>query len=286
MLNSIVKTYLNKLDSNLTCNNVVTNLVLSYAVLQQVKYMNTNCSSELIDFASEIADAVGEVHRKYYRHLESVEIKDDKSPVTLADQESEQVVRDLITKRFPEHGVIGEEYPNYQQDAEYVWIVDPIDCTKLFVSGKPTFGLLLALAFKGEFILGVIDITMLNERWIGANGYGTYFNGLTAKTRKCSQLNQAVFARQGYTQYTKGRDHYIDNISQQVQMVNWGIAPHDYGLVASGYIDLIVDAGPKLHDFAPLDPIIRNAGGRVCDWEGNDLNIHSSDKILFQVILF
>ena len=238
------------------------------------------CPQEFVAFAHKIADGVGEVHRRYFRKAVRMQIKVDASPVTNVDQESEQVMRDMVHKRFPGHGIIGEEFADHQRDAEYVWVIDPIDGTRQFISGKPLFALLLALAHKGEFILGVIDQAILKERWLGADGHGTLYNGSPAHTRRCPSLSRAVLSRPGYDEYTEGRNDVIDRVSAQAQWVEWGITPYDYGLIASGYMDAMINSGPKLWDLAPIDPIIRNAGGKAVDWHGKPLNLESPDHVI------
>ena len=238
------------------------------------------CPKEFIDIAHQAADAVAKVHRRYFRNDVEIEIKPDNSPVTEADKESEKVFREVIQQHFPTHGILGEEFPAHLPDAEYKWIVDPIDGTDLFISGNPLFALLIGLAHEDQFILGLIDHAITGERWLGADGHGAFLNQKRINTRKCSSLSKARLQRPGMTRYTRGRDEQINNISEAAQMVIWGNAPYDYGLLAAGYTDIIVNSGPKLHDLAPLDPIIRNAGGAIVDWNGNSLNIDSPDHIL------
>ena len=233
-----------------------------------------------IVFANQIADEIGDIHRKYYRQPVSTDYKEDSSPVTQVDKESEVWLRERVMKRFPDHGILGEEYPAYQPDAEFVWIIDPVDGTKYFITGHPMFALLLGLAHKGKFILGVIDQAISHERWTGADGYGSFLNGQLITTRKCPQLNKAILARPGYEWHTKGRDYNIDTLWKAVHWSQWGVSPYDYGLLAAGHIDVIINAGPLVHDFAALDPIIRNAGGLMTDWYGNPLNIHSPKHIV------
>lgn len=242
--------------------------------------MPANQMQQFITFAHEVADAVGQIHRQYFRQPITTEYKADSSPVTQADQESERCVRDMVMKRFPDHGILGEEYPAHQPDADYVWITDPIDGTKYFMTGHPLFALLLGLAYKGEFVLGIIDQPISGERWTGADGIGSFLNGEKINTRPCPALNKAIIARPGYEWHTEGRDHYIDNIWKASHWAQWGVAPYDYGLLASGHIDLIINAGPLVHDYAALDPIIRNAGGIITDWHGQRLHINSPNHVV------
>lgn len=237
-------------------------------------------TEELVKFAHQVADTVGDVHRKYYRQPVSTEYKDDSSPVTQADKEAETVVREMIMQRFPEHGILGEEYPAHQPEAEFLWVIDPVDGTKYFMTGHPMFALLLGLAYQGKFVLGVIDQAITRERWIGADGIGSYLNGDVINTRKCSAISKAIMARPGYEWHTEGRDHYIDKLWKASHWAQWGVAPYDYGLLSAGHIDVVINAGPVIHDFAALDPIIRNAGGAITDWYGNALTVDSPNHIV------
>jgi len=234
----------------------------------------------LVGFSHKIADAVGEVHRKYFRQPVTTEYKEDSSPVTQADKESETLMRDMVMKKFPAHGILGEEFPPYQADAEFVWIIDPVDGTKYFMTGHPTFALLLGLAYQGEFILGVIDQAISQERWVGADNHGSFLNGEPVTTRKCPSLGKAILARPGFEWHTEGRDHYIDKLWKTAHWSQWGVAPYDYGLLAAGHLDVVINAGPVIHDFAALGPIINNAGGLITDWNGNKLNINSPNHII------
>ena len=127
--------------------------------------------------AAELADAAGAAIRPYFRTKLAVDDKADLSPVTAADRAAEAAMRRLIEGRFPEHGIIGEEYGSKRADAEFVWVLDPIDGTKSFISGVPLFGTLIALAQHSRPILGIIDQPISRERWIGAVGHATTFNG-------------------------------------------------------------------------------------------------------------
>lgn len=216
---------------------------------------NQNEMQGYMEFANQVADAVGKVHQKYFRQPLSTEYKADTSPVTQADQESEQCVREMVMQRYPDHGILGEEFPAHQPEADYLWITDPIDGTKYFMTGHPMFALLLGLAYKGEFILGLINQPITGERWIGADGMGSFLNGKSIHTRTCAALDKAIIARPGFEWHTEGRDHYIDKIWKACHWAQWGVAPYDYGLLAAGHLDIVINAGPLVHDYAALDPL-------------------------------
>ncbi|CAK9142047.1 unnamed protein product [Ilex paraguariensis] len=152
--------------------------------------------SELERFAevgNELADAAGEVIRKYFRKSFDIVDKEDLSPVTIADQAAEESMVSIIQKSFPSHAIYGEEngWRCEEKFAEYVWVLDPIDGTKSFITGKPLFGTLIALLHKGKLILGIIDQPVLRERWIGISGRRTTLNGQEVATRNCAKLSQA-----------------------------------------------------------------------------------------------
>ena len=139
---------------------------------------------ELVAFAAKLADATGPVLRKHFRAGGAVEAKADGSPVTVADYEAEQALRRRIARTYPAHGICGEEFGTERGDAEYLWVLDPIDGTRSFVTGKPVFTTLIALLHRGAPVLGVIDQPITRERWVGARGQAT-LNGRKLRVRAC-----------------------------------------------------------------------------------------------------
>jgi inositol-phosphate phosphatase/L-galactose 1-phosphate phosphatase/histidinol-phosphatase len=241
---------------------------------------SSRCPHEFIMLAFRIADAVGRIHRRHFRQHVSIEIKQDGTPVTPVDREAERIVREMIAEVFPDHGVIGEEFPAHRPRAEYTWVVDPLDGTQLYIMGRPLFGLLLALAHNDRFILGMVDHAVMGERWIGVDGHGTYYNDVLVKTRRCAGLASAAIVRSGRNDNEYGSNKAIDAVAGASRWVQWGVTPYDYELVASGYLDMVIAVGPKLHDLAPLDPLIRNAGGVVTDWQGRAVNMKSEGSLI------
>ena len=142
--------------------------------------------------ALELADAAGDVIRPYFRKPLAVDDKADLTPVTIADHSAERAMRGLIEQRFPEHGIIGEEYGPLRDGAEYVWTLDPIDGTRSFISGVPLFGTLIALTRRGHPVLGIIDQPISRERWVGAAGRSTTLNGRVVHCRPCPGLAAAT----------------------------------------------------------------------------------------------
>lgn len=231
-------------------------------------------------FAAELADASGQIARRYYRAGVSVDTKADDSPVTQADREAEACLREMITARFPDHGIIGEEFGSGGTDREFVWILDPIDGTKAFITGRPTFGTLIGLLHHGVPILGVIDHPALHERWIGAAGLPTRFQGAPVRTRPCADLADAILANTAPEMFTGDRQPAFERLRQAVKLPIYGGDCHNYGLLASGYIDVAVDATMAIYDFLPLVPVVNGAGGAITDWQGNAMSLDSDDRVI------
>ncbi len=154
--------------------------------------MRPACDPELIAFANRLADAGGEVIRRFFRRPIEVDRKIDESPVTVADREAERAMRTLIEAAFPDHGIVGEEFGETRAGAELVWVLDPIDGTRSFIAGQPLFGTLIALVRDGTPVLGVIDAPIMGERWIGAAGRPSTLNEAPIRVRPCPNLEHAV----------------------------------------------------------------------------------------------
>jgi inositol-phosphate phosphatase/L-galactose 1-phosphate phosphatase/histidinol-phosphatase len=239
-----------------------------------------DCPLELVQFAHRLADVAGAIHRRHFRKPVAVETKPDGSPVTAVDRGAEGVIRELIERCYPGHGIGGEEYGSVREDAEFVWHIDPLDGTKLFLSGVPLFGILIALSRAGRFILGLVDQPVLRERWSGADGHGSAFNGRPVRTRPCPAFAQAAVCTGGPDGHAAPFDAVVAGAVKGARWVRYGAECYDYGLVASGFMDVYLDAGLHLHDFASLEAMVRNAGGRVTDWQGNPLTTASDGRVL------
>ncbi|HEX2114257.1 MAG TPA: inositol monophosphatase family protein, partial [Alphaproteobacteria bacterium] len=151
----------------------------------------TNSLEPYIDLAQRLADVSGDIARRYFRTRFAVDDKEDRSPVTIADREAETAMRALIARTFPQHGIIGEEHGREREGASHVWVLDPIDGTKSFITGRPLFGSLVALCRDGRPIVGIIDCPALRERWVGAVGRPTTHLGKPVRTRACERLDLA-----------------------------------------------------------------------------------------------
>ena len=238
--------------------------------------MNTDFTT----FASELADAARTVTLRHFRQPLDVEHKTDASPVTIADREAEQLLRQRILRRFPNQGLYGEEYGRHGLEQRHRWVIDPIDGTKSFICGVPTFGTLIALLDGSEPIVGVIDMPALDERWIGAAGRPTLFDGEICRTRGCiDPADAALFATS--PEMFQGEDaQRFERLVRKVRLRRFGGDCHAYGLLAAGFIDLVVEADLKPYDFMALIPVIRGAGGVISDWQGRPLELESDGRVL------
>ncbi|CAF2250126.1 unnamed protein product [Brassica napus] len=241
--------------------------------------LSEDSSSELIAtdldrfaaVANELADASGEVIRKYFRKKFDIVEKDDMSPVTIADQMAEEAMVSIIFHNFPSHAIYGEEkgWRCKEESSDYVWVLDPIDGTKSFITGKPVFGTLIALLYKGKPILGLIDQPILRERWIGMSGRRTKLNGKDISTRSCPKLSQAYLYTTSPHLFSGEAVKAFARVRDKVKMPLYGCDCYAYALLASGFVDLVIESGLKPYDFLALVPVIEGAGGTITDWNGN-----------------
>ena len=238
---------------------------------------------ELDDFvtlAFRLADAAGEAIRPYFRQPLAVDDKADLSPVTAADRAAEQVMRSLIERRFPDHGIIGEEFGRARENAEFVWTLDPIDGTKSFISGVPLFGTLIALTRDRRPILGIIDQPISRERWVGVAGRPTTLNGAVIHCRACPALAAATLFATTPDMFKEGDAAAFARVSNAVKLTRFGADCYAYGLLAAGFIDLVLEADLKPYDFCPMVPIVEGAGGLATDWRGAPLDLASEGRAL------
>jgi inositol-phosphate phosphatase/L-galactose 1-phosphate phosphatase/histidinol-phosphatase len=233
-----------------------------------------------IDLALSLADAAGAVIRRHFRQKVAVIDKADASPVTIADRDAEAAMRRLIAARFPDHGIVGEEHGVERADAEFVWVLDPIDGTKSFISGVPLFGTLIALLHQGRPVLGVLDQPISGERWLGADGRCTRLNGSEIRSRACADLAAATVFTTTPDMF-KGTDAAaFTGIRDAAKLVRYGADCYAYGLCALGFVDAVIEAQLKPYDFCALVPIVEGAGGIVTDWQGRRPGLITDGRIL------
>ena len=229
----------------------------------------------LLSLANHLADEAGTVIHRHFRQSFDIESKADESPVTVADRDVEAALRKIIEENRPDDGILGEEYGPKETKNGLTWVLDPIDGTKSFIVGRPTFGTLIALCKDNVPVLGVIDQPIAKERWAG-DGTLTTFNGNIVKTRPCPSLKHAVA---GSTSPRQIPDLWPKLYSDCKAMV-WGGDCYSYGLMANGWMDMIVENFLAPYDYAALIPIVTGAGGWMGDWNGHGLNLVSEGRTL------
>jgi histidinol phosphatase-like enzyme (inositol monophosphatase family) len=228
-----------------------------------------------IALAHRLADAAGAAIRPWFRAGFAQEQKADLSPVTQADREAEAAIRKVLERERPDDGIIGEEYGVERPDAERVWVLDPIDGTRSFIAGRPVFGTLIALLVEGRPVLGMLDQPITGERWAGGTGHPTTLNGKLAQTRACASLGSALFATTA--PWFCGP---FDALRSAAGDTLLGGDCYNYGLLAAGHVDLVVEEGLQLYDWAALLPIVEGAGGRMTDWSGAPLSQGSDGRVI------
>ncbi|MBU6268554.1 MAG: inositol monophosphatase family protein [Sphingomonadales bacterium] len=235
-----------------------------------------------ITLAHRLAEAAREAIRPWYRSGVASERKGDASPVTLADRAAEEAMRRILKAEVARDGVIGEEFGEEPGSTSRTWVLDPIDGTSGFLAGRPIFGTLIALLVDGWPVLGVIDQPILGERWLGATGLPTTLNGTPIRTRACRELAEATIATTGPHYFSDHDGQHFMGLAAKTdhrRMVMGGDC-YNYAMLASGHIDIVCEAGLKLHDFAALVPVVEGAGGAMADWNGEPLHAGSTGHVI------
>ena len=225
---------------------------------------------EYLPLAHRLADASGAVIMRYFRQGLAVADKDHiagYSPVTAADREAETAIRALINEACPDHGILGEEHGHERPDARFIWVIDPIDGTKAFISGMPTWGTLIALQDRGTGIIGMLDQPFLGERFVG-HGEGAWLGDRRLATRQCPDLGAATLMATEPDMFTPSERAGFDALAARVRLRRFGADCYAYGMLAMGFVDLVVEASMNPWDIAALIPIVEGAGGRVTSWDG------------------
>lgn len=235
-------------------------------------------TSSLLAFAGELADIARPIAMKHFRTALDIVSKADESPVTIADRTIEAEIRARIEAHFPEHGIFGEEM-GVKEGSGPVWVIDPIDGTKSFVTGLPLFGTLIALLDEGRPVLGLIDMPALEERWTGGPE-GASLNGAPARVGTCRDLSQARFFTTSPEGFAGADLDAYTRLLAATGLRRFGGDCYSYGLLASGHCDLIAECGLQPYDYMALVPVIESAGGTVTDWNGRDLTLQSDGRVL------
>jgi inositol-phosphate phosphatase/L-galactose 1-phosphate phosphatase/histidinol-phosphatase len=235
---------------------------------------------ELLSFANLLADESEKIIKEYFRKPLLVNDKEDQSPVTIADKNTELKIRELIEKKYPNHGILGEEFEKKDTDSEYLWVIDPIDGTRSFIAGHKDFGTLIALLYNNKPIIGIINCPIHDERWVGLKGHQTTLNGKNIKTSDIKSLEKSYLCTSGLYFDNEEFRNSFKKLVNKTKYHRFGGDCYMYGMVASGLIEIVVEDTLKAHDYMALIPILKGAGGEVTDKYGKEVNINSDGSIV------
>ena len=230
--------------------------------------------------AVKIADIAANTARGYFRGQLGIEFKTDDSPVTQADKAVEAEVRAYIQHHFPDHGILGEEHGIQGAERRHMWVIDPIDGTRSFLSGHPLFGFLLAHLVDGEPVVGVIGMPALCETYVGVQNQSATLNGSAIKASEQTQLDQAiVYVNEGDKLY---RDHPVvfDRLMQVGRTRRFAYDCYPHALLAAGHVDVVVDYDLRPYDFMALSAVVEAAGGVITNWQGKALTLDSDGAVI------
>ena len=239
---------------------------------------------DFVAFVEELAAASGEALRPFFRTTLGVENKSISAgfdPVTAADRAAEAAMRTLIKRTFPEHGIVGEEFPADNPDAEYVWVLDPIDGTKSFICGMPVWGTLIALTRGGDPIYGMMHQPFIGEHFSGDGSAASYrgpAGDRALRARPCAELGEAILATTSPLLMSGGDLNAFRSVEHAVRLSRYGGDCYAYCMLAAGQVDLVIETGLKPYDVLPLIPIIEGSGGVVTTWENE--RAHAGGRII------
>jgi len=242
--------------------------------------MSNPALSVFADFATKLADQARDITQRYFRQPQDISRKSDGTPVTIADLEIEQKARLMIADRYPDHGVYGEEEGEANTDSEWLWVIDPIDGTKSFATGKRTFGCLIALLQNRRPVMGIIDMPSLDERWLGIQDQPTLYNGRICRSAATHSLEDATLNATTPDMFSPEEWRVFSRMSEMVRFRQFGADCYAYGLLACGFTDLVLEAGLGRFDYLALVPVIEGAGGCISDWQGHPLTFDSAGQAL------
>jgi len=237
-------------------------------------------TDEVLDFAQDLAGQARAMALRWFRHRPRVETKADASPVTVADRQVEEFLRAEIGRRYPDHGLLGEEFGIQDGEAPVVWSIDPIDGTRSFITGNPLWGCLLAVLHEQRPVFGIIDVPCTGERWVGVRGRGSWLNGERCRTRTGSRLQDAILQTTSPDLFAGEDARAFERLSSAVHLRRFGGDCYAYALLASGTVDLVAEAGLMPYDYLALAPVIEGAGGVITDWRGGPLGPRSDGRVL------
>ena len=242
--------------------------------------LNMPDHSEYVVFAEQLANYSRAMLLIASKKAPKITIKEDSSYVTETDKAVEQKLREEIQNKFPDHGIIGEEFKDVNRNSDFVWILDPIDGTAAFVAGIPVYGTLIALAWKGMPFIGVIDHPLTDDRWVGVSNRISFMNGVPITTRSCKDMKKAYVTCSNPDFMSKNQFKQFIKLRDRVAYVQYGASCYAYGTLASGRSDFAVDAGLEAFDIFACAAVIQGAGGIVTNWIGDNLTFDMDGTVI------
>lgn len=222
----------------------------------------------MLEFAENLARQAGRITMEYFGRPIEVDLKADESPVTVADRQTEAFIRREIERKFPDHGILGEEEGSTRPEASHQWIVDPIDGTKSFIRGVPLYGVMIALEIEGRSSIGVIHHPPLDLLISAQAGHGTHLNGRPVRVREARSAAETCILSTNFAPFLNERPGFCAALARRFPMQRtWGDC-YGYTMVASGQAQAMLDAAMNRWDLAALMPIIEEAGGVLTDLNG------------------
>ena len=240
----------------------------------------THQYDEFVKFANFLADESSIIITKYFRTKININKKKDNTPVTIVDQNTELKIRELISLKYPSHGILGEEYEQINAKAEFMWVIDPIDGTRSFIAGHKDFGTLIALLHKNKPILGIINCPAHNERWVGIKDHHTTCNNIKVSTSSIKKIEDSYLFTSGEFFYEPFLKKGFEKIKDQSKYFRYGGDCYMYGMLASGLIDVVIEDTLKAYDYMALVNIIEGAGGKITDKFGKNVSIVSDGSLV------
>lgn len=238
------------------------------------------CPTELIELGHHLCEAV-RPHIQHCFHTQiDIDIKEDGSPVTEADRGAEKIIRDILDKERPDDGILGEEYGEKQGSNAWRWILDPIDGTKPFITGKATFGTLIGLMHGDDFIMGFCDQAITKDRWVGAKGHPSTWNNRQISVRKNQPLEQWVTSCINPFRFPDNIQEKLQALYRKKTAFSMGGDCLNFCLMASGRIDVALEIRQQLYDLAALIPIVTGAGGQFLKYDGTPYTAGYTDTVI------
>lgn len=235
---------------------------------------------KFLTFAGRMADETGAMMLSASAGLPEVEFKQDASFVTDVDRAIELKMREMIGAEYPDHGILGEEFENTNPDAEFIWVLDPIDGTAPFIAGLPVYGSLIGLAWKRRPFLGLINHPVTQDRWTGVAGVFAKRNGKHVSVRSCSGPDKAFVTNSSPDLMSGDELVRFNKFRKTAPYVQYGGSCFAYGLLASGRVDICIDSGLDPYDYFASAAVISGAGGVLTDWDGNEPTLEWNGKVL------